>query len=229
MFLAIPLELKERVPSRVVPWVNYLLIAANIGMYLLAWLTDVTWTVGPGTGFLSVLLYAFSHAGIWHLAGNMWALWVFGNPANRRLGNGYYLLAYLGTVLFMGIVSRLLLPAQLLGASGGVFMVMIICFMLLPTARLAVGYLAIFPLTLLIGLIQRPKYGLYWFIRAGEFSIPALWCLILVPLMEVWALFWSGWSFTPLAHLLGMLCGLGVVLMLPTRISMRQPAGSQSY
>jgi membrane associated rhomboid family serine protease len=128
----------------------------------------------------------------------------------------------------MGLLTRMILPAQLLGASGGIFMVMIICFMLLPSARLAVGYVALFPITLVIGLFQRPKYPLYWIVRAGEFYIPALWCLILVPLMELWALIWSGWSLTPLAHLLGMLCGLGVVLLLPKRISMR-PVAAQLY
>ena len=45
------------------------------------------------------MLYGFSHASFWHLLFNMWALWVFGNPVNRRLGNGYYLLAYLGTIV----------------------------------------------------------------------------------------------------------------------------------
>jgi membrane associated rhomboid family serine protease len=177
----------------------------------------------------SVLLYGFSHAGFWHFALNMWALWVFGNPVNRRLGNGYYFLVYLGAILFIGIVARLLLPAQLLGASGGIFAVMVIAFMLLPSAKLAVAYLVFFPLTLIIGLFQPPKYGVYWLVRAGELSIPALWCLLFVPLLELWAFVWSGGGFTALAHLLGMVCGLAIVLLLPASISMRRPVSSESY
>jgi membrane associated rhomboid family serine protease len=229
MFFAIPLELQERVPSRVVPWVNYGLILANLAVYVLTLCFGIYWTVGPGTGLASLLLYGFSHAGFWHFAFNMVALWVFGNAANRRLGNGWYLLAYLGTILALGLISRLLMPAQLLGASGGVFAVMIICFMLLPSARLTIGYAVLFPLTLLIGLFQPPKYALYWLVRGGEFSIPALWGLLLVPLMELWTLFWSGWGLTPLGHLLGMLCGLAVVLLLPTSVSMRRSAAAQTY
>lgn len=226
MFFAIPLELKERVPSNIVPWGNCLLIAANIALYLLNLMFGWHWAVGPGSGFASLLLYSFSHAGFWHLAFNLVTLWVFGNAVNRRIGNGHYLLGFLGTILAIGIFARLLIRAPLLGASGGVFAVMIMCFMLLPRARVTVGYIVAFPATLLFGIVQRPKYALHWLLRWGEFSVLALWGLLLVPMMEFWALVWSGWGWTPLAHLLGMLCGLVVVLFLPPRISMRQAVNS---
>lgn len=38
----------------------------------------------------------FLHAGWLHLVGNMWALWVFGDNVEDRLGRGLYLFFYLG-------------------------------------------------------------------------------------------------------------------------------------
>jgi hypothetical protein len=43
---------------------------------------------------------------------------------------------------------------------------------------------------------------------------------VLIPLLQLAAYFWYHWDTTYLAHLLGMLCGLGIVLLLPPRITM---------
>ena len=75
--------------------------------------------MGSGTRRLpSVLIYGFCHFGFWHLLINMWVLWVFGNPVNRRLGNLLYLLVYLGSVVVLGLFAWLILPVQLVGSSG---------------------------------------------------------------------------------------------------------------
>ena len=216
MFFVIPLEYKTPRPQHGVPVANALLIAVNVIVFGLGW----CWAVGPGTGLVSVLMYGFSHVSFWHLVLNMWLLWVFGNPVNRRLGNGRYLAAYLGTILVLGLLARLFLRVGLVGSSGAIFAVMTIAFILIPAGSLEIAYLALFPLTILMGLVRLPKYWLYWFIRWGVFSIRALWCLVLIPLLELWSLFWNGWSWGTVAHLLGMVCGVAIVLMLPTRISM---------
>ena len=59
-----------------------------------------------------------------------------------------------------------------------------------------------------------------------QFLIPAAWwCLLVVPVLELWGLFWWGWNWTNLGHLIGLACGVGIVLMLPVNISMkRRPA-----
>lgn len=223
MFFPIPLEMKCPRPRATLPVVNYLLIALSVLIFLLGGV----WAVGPESGVFSVLLYGFSHVSLWHLLGNMWVLWVFGNPANRRLGNGYYLAAYLGTIVVLGLLARFALGACLAGSSGAIFAVMVIALMLMPAAMIEVAYLALFPVTVLIGLLSKPKYGLYWFVRGGTFSIRAFWFLLLAPLLELWSFCWNGWSLVSLAHLLGMLCGLAVVLMLPERISMGRRVGAE--
>jgi hypothetical protein len=88
---------------------------------------------------------------------------------------------------------------------------------------------ALFPITVLAGLLRRPSHWVYWFLRWDEFPVRALWCLLIVPLLEVWSLFWSGWNWTNLGHLLGMACGVAVVLLLPRRISMGRRAVAAGY
>ena len=120
----------------------------------------------------------------------MWVLWVFGNPVNRRLGNGLYLLVYLGCLLAVGLFARLILPVGLVGASGAIFAVITIALILMPAASIESAYLALFPLTLLLGLFHRPKYELNWFLSWGIVAVPAWWCLVLIPLMELFSVFW---------------------------------------
>ena len=152
---------------------------------------------------------------------------VFGNPVNRRLGNGLYLLVYLGCVMAVGLFARIILPVGLVGASGAIFAVITIALILMPAASIESAYLALFPLTLLLGLFSRPKYELNWFLSWGIVAVPAWWCLVLIPLMELLSVVWRGWtlgwfsSWTPGAHLLGILCGVAAVLMLPPHITRR--------
>ena len=98
----------------------------------------------------------------------MWFLWLFGNPVNRRLGNKYYLLSYLGTILALGLFAWLFAPGRLRGSSGAIFAVMLLFMMLMPRAVVRVGYVALFPFTLLVGLFSRPKNWVFWFLRLGR-------------------------------------------------------------
>lgn len=223
MFLPIPLEFQYAGSKSRFPAANLALVVLNALIYLFGW----SWPTGPGTGPLSILMYGFCHFGFWHLVLNMWVLWVFGNPVNRRLGNGLYLLIYLGCLLAVGLFARLILPIGLVGSSGAIFAVITISLILMPSAMIEFAYLALFPLTLLLALVHRPKYELNWFLSWGISTVPALWCLVLIPLMELFSVFWRVWTFgwvscwTPGAHLLGVVCGVVAVLMLPGRVTGR--------
>jgi membrane associated rhomboid family serine protease len=226
MLLPIPLEFRNGGGKSGFPAANALLIATCAVVYLFGW----TLPVGPCTGPLSVLTYGFCHAGFWHLVLNMWVLWVFGTPVNRRLGNGLYLLVYLGCLAAVGLFARMVLPVELVGASGAIFAVITIALVLMPSAIVESAYVALFPLTLLLAIWKRPKYELNWFLSWGIVSAPGWWCLVLIPLMELLSVFWRvcsfGWysSWAPGAHLLGIVCGVAVVLMLPARITGRSAA-----
>ena len=218
MFIPIPIRFRDGRALHAIPLANGLLVVLNILAFCVGWHPYV----GPGTGLLSVVTYAFGHLGIYHLAGNMLALIVFGTPVNRRLGNGWYLVVYLVTVVAMGVFARVFCAGNLLGASGAIFAVIAIALMLFPSAIIDIACFALFPVTLITGLLWPPQHWVFWFIRWDVFPMRAWWGLLLVPLLEIWGLIWTGGSLTNLAHLSGLLCGVIAVLLLPTRITMNR-------
>lgn len=222
MFFPIPIRIRDGRQFHAIPVVNGILVVINVLVFCLGWHP----AVGSGTGLFSVLTYAFGHADVCHLAGNMVALLVFGTPVNRRLGNEWYLLSFLGSALFLGLFARLFCSGLLIGASGAIFSVIAIACLLLPSAIIEIWYFALFPMTLPLGVFNRPKPWVYWFIRWDTLEVRAWWGLIFVPFLELWGLFRIGWNWTNLGHLLGLLCGVAVVLLLPTPIAMNRPARS---
>lgn len=216
MLFAIPIKVEDSKQHVSVPIANGVLVVANVLLY---WGSGYLY-VGPDTGPFSVITYAFAHAGWVHLLGNMWLLLLFGNAVNRRMGNGYYLLMYFGTVLAMGVFVRLMLGVEVVGASGALFAVIAVYLLLMPASTIEMGFVAVFPITILVGLFKAPESFVGWFIRWSKFGIRAWWCLLLVPLMELWGIFWWGSFWSHMGHLLGLLCGVAAVLLLPTSVTM---------
>lgn len=222
MFIVLPVQVKEPGGRDAIPLANALLIAVNVMVFVLNEHLHWPLAVGSGTGVVTILTYGFAHASPGHLLANMWILWLFGNPVNRRLGDGYYLLAYLGTILALGLFARLFFHGLLMGASGAIFALILVCFMLMPRALVKVGYIALFPITLLAGLVSPPKHWVFWFLRWDAFDLHAWVGLFLVPLLEIFGLWWWGWNWTNLGHLLGLGCGVVILLLLPAEITMKR-------
>jgi membrane associated rhomboid family serine protease len=82
------------------------------------------WGLGVADGeYYRLLTGGFLHAGLLHLAFNMWALWVFGQPLERLLGRTRFLALYL-TALLAGSTASYLFNdprSPSLGASGAIF------------------------------------------------------------------------------------------------------------
>jgi membrane associated rhomboid family serine protease len=227
MFFILPYRLRDHSSESTVPAANAILIALNVLLFSFGWSRN--WAVGPGSSLLTIIGYGFAHASIWHLAGNMWTLLVFGNALNRRLGNGYYLSLYLGTILTLGLFARLFCNGYLVGASGAIFAVIAASVLLMPSKSIELCYFAIFPITILIGLFHRPAHWLQWIIRWDRFEARMFWGLVLVPFLEFWGLFWWGWNWTNLGHILGLICGVAIVLMLPAEVSMNRRQTSLDF
>jgi len=92
-----------------------------------------------------LITYAFLHGGILHLALNMYALWLFGAPLERRWGGqrfaAFYLACVLGAALLHLAVAefelaRGAIAAPVVGASGGVFGLLLAFGMLYPDVEL---------------------------------------------------------------------------------------------
>jgi membrane associated rhomboid family serine protease len=80
----------------------------------------------------------FLHGGWFHLIGNMWALWIFGDNVEDRLGRLRYLGLYLASgvaAAFLHILTNLNSDLPTVGASGAIAGVMGAYFRFYPFAR----------------------------------------------------------------------------------------------
>lgn len=153
----------ERDQPRITPAVQAL-IAINVAVLFLEWtlLGDaVPQTLGFRWGNLEQgrwwtgFTYMFVHGGVWHLAGNMYALWLFGRRLEHVWGTKrflrFYLFAGLGGLLFHALFIR---NGLLLGASAAVYGVMGAYAMQWP--RDEVYFFGVIPMrvwTLVLGLV----------------------------------------------------------------------------
>ena len=142
--------IRDHNPSGQVPYVTYVLILANVGIFLIYWLAIpneaklnaffVEWGMVPhavtrGQNLHGLFTSMFLHVGFLHLAGNMLFLWVFGDNLEEVLGHlrylGFYLLSGLAAA-FAQIGADVSSFAPMVGASGAI-------------AGLMGGYLLLFP------------------------------------------------------------------------------------
>ncbi len=110
-----------------------------------------------GQQLFSLISFMFLHGGFWHLLGNMWSLYIFGDNIEDRLGSLRYLLFYLLCGLISGL-SHLLLNLNsnvpTIGASGAIAGVMGAYFLLFPKSRI----LTLIPILFIPLFIEIPAY-----------------------------------------------------------------------
>jgi len=140
--MIIPIRTDYRM--RHTPWVNYMLVFANVALYLMGYHGDNPrvdgWLLHPDTPRLAQFFSSvFLHASLMHLLGNMIFLWVFGNAINDRFGHVGYLAFYLAGGVLAGLGYVLLSGrAPVLGASGAISAVTGAYLVLLPRTRVTV-------------------------------------------------------------------------------------------
>jgi membrane associated rhomboid family serine protease len=89
-----------------------------------------------------LVTYAFLHEGFWHIAGNMFALYVFGPDVELLLGAKrftlYYFVCVIGAALTQLWVVQYLYPTPYptVGASGGIFGLLLFYGMAFPHRRM---------------------------------------------------------------------------------------------
>ena len=96
----------------------------------------------PRVGFApwQLVTYAFLHGGLWHVAFNMFALYMFGGPIERVFGTRRFLLYYFVCVVSAAL-TQLAVAAMLgglyptIGASGGVFGLLLAYGLYFPNNR----------------------------------------------------------------------------------------------
>ena len=131
--------------------------------------------VDPDREWFTPLTSMFLHGGWFHLIGNMWFLWLFGNNVEDSMGHGRYLSFYLLSGLAAAATQTLVTPdspVPMVGASGAVSGVMGAYIVLYPRVR--VHMLVV--LGFFITRIAVPAYVMlgYWFLLQLLGALPAL-------------------------------------------------------
>ncbi len=95
---------------------------------------------GPGFAPWQVVTYSFLHGGLFHLAFNMFALYMFGSPVEQVFGARRYL-TYYGVCVVSAAIAQLIVSSlsgdvyPTVGASGGVFGLLLAFAILFPHQR----------------------------------------------------------------------------------------------
>lgn len=159
--------------------------------------------LGPGSGLWTYITYQFLHGDIWHFAGNMLVLFVFGPNVEDRFGRWWFLLFYLVGGTFAGAVHMLVDGTRVLGASGSI-------------AAVTGAYLILFPRT-------RIKAFLFFFVIMPVI-IPAPWIIGFAIFKDVALRSVGSGNVATAAHLGGYATGIGVAWgLLATGLLSREP------
>lgn len=202
-------------------YVTYSIIALNVLVYSLTSLAGVEFSQAAAFGFgyipsvaynlaylppelamipasLTYITYAFLHGDLFHLAGNMLFLWVFGDNVEDALGHLRFLIFYLACTVAGAVVHGMVMPwseLPLIGASGAVAGVVTAYLILHPRVKLWVLVVARVP------------------IRLPAYIVLAIWIatqFLMVLLDQDGAISWA-------AHIGGIIAGAVLVVLLRRR------------
>ena len=151
--------IRDHNPSGRTPYMTYALIAVNVSVFALYWLTITSdrdmawffynWGLVPdrflaGQRPQSIVTSMFLHGGWMHLAGNMLFLWIFGDNLEDELGHVRFLGFYLLSGLAAGaaqVASDYASPVPMVGASGAIAGIMGGYLLLFPRAKVDVLFI----------------------------------------------------------------------------------------
>jgi membrane associated rhomboid family serine protease len=193
------IPLRDENPTIRTPFVTLALIGLNIAVYLYqfflpeqaewimlhkygvvpAWITGLAEMAPPADWFprsFTLVTSAFLHGGLWHLAGNMLYLWIFGNNIEDALGPLRFMAFYLTGGILAGISQVLVAPSSvtpMVGASGAIAAVLGAYLVLYPRHKVVVLVVFIFfiqmirvPAILVLGV-----WFLFQVLGAGSASV----------------------------------------------------------
>jgi membrane associated rhomboid family serine protease len=180
------IPLRDTIPARTRPVVTHAVIAANVLVYLLQvaqganldrfiyffglvparyFVPQIADYFSTGEQAFAWISFMFLHGGFWHLLGNMWSLYIFGDNVEDHLGPLRYAAFYLLCGLASGL-SHLLLHRfsniPTIGASGAIAGVMGAYFILFPRSRV----LTLIPILVIPYFIEIPAFFFLgaWFV-----------------------------------------------------------------
>ena len=199
-------------PRRRFPFINYTLIAVNVGIFIVYFFRpgyeEIVRNYGlipAAFSFRDLFTSAFLHGGLFHLFGNMLYLGIVGDNVEDRLGHLGYLMFYLLSAAAAGLVHiafNMGSPIPTIGASGAVSGVLGAYALLFPFSRIKFLFFI----------------WLIFFVRVGTFYLPAVVAIGLWFVMQLFLSFWmkahpamGGVAYW--AHIGGFLFGVILVLL----------------
>lgn len=181
------IPIRDAIQSKNYPIVNTAIIGLNVVLFLMQLLQGqrvtqfiITYGLVParysvpeiaihfsfGQQVLALFSFMFIHGGFWHLLGNMWSLYIFGDNVEDRLGPIRYLLFYLLCGLTSGL-SHLFInwhsQIPTIGASGAI-------------AGVMGAYLILYPKSKILTLI--PIFFIPYFIEIPAIFFLGIWFVI---------------------------------------------------
>ena len=182
------IPIRDTIQSRNYPVVNSSLIFINVLLYLVELskgqgMNQFVFTYGlvparysvPEIGALfshgqqavAFLSFMFLHGGFWHLLGNMWSLYIFGDNVEDRLGHVRYLAFYILCGLASGLFHLFInwnSQVPTIGASGAIAGVMGAYMISYPRSRI----LTLIPIFIIPYFIEIPAFfflGIWFFLQ----------------------------------------------------------------
>ena len=190
--------IRDNVPTRIVPYVTYGLVAANIlafiyeadlppqqldGFFHLFAVVPRELTASfagitvnqPVPEWITLITSQFLHGGLLHLGGNMLFLWIFGNNVEDRLGHVKYLIFYLACGVLAALTQWYFSQSSgipSLGASGAIAGVMGAYILRYPTAEV----LTLIPLGFFFPAVRIPAFYFlgFWFLQQAVYGVASL-------------------------------------------------------
>jgi membrane associated rhomboid family serine protease len=189
------IPLRDTNPSRTIPIVNYILIAANLVVFLFELSLDADlekfiynfgvvpasimndfnmMSIGVGTIF-PFISSMFLHGGWMHLIGNMLFLYIFGDNIEDKFGHIRYFFFYILAGVSAAVLQTIMFPEStvpMVGASGAIAGVLGAYVFLFPRAKVV----TLIPIFILFQIVELPAFlflGI-WFamqIFSGIFSL----------------------------------------------------------
>ena len=180
------IPIRDTIPSKNYPVVNNCIIGINVILYLVQMaqgpdlnrfvyiyglvparysIPQITSYFTTGQQFFSLLSFMFLHGGFWHLLGNMWSLYIFGDNVEDRLGPLRYIVFYLLCGITSGLshlIFNLNSNIPTIGASGAIAGVMGAYLILHPNAKI----LTLIPIIFIPWFIEIPAFFFlgFWFV-----------------------------------------------------------------
>lgn len=210
--VGVPVELRSSILVRK-PWLTWCLA------FLITLITFIFWaepemleplifdSQATGIGyFIGLFFHPFLHADPLHLAGNLYFLLIFGDNVECRIGRRRMLGLFMISAVAGALLHAAFTDIRLVGASGGIFGILVIYALMFPKARI---------LWLPLGFVVAAAmlvFGREW-LPKGMSVITWIIIYMLFQVLAVHEQLFDDGTVSALAHLGGGLMGVFVYLL----------------